>query len=625
MNTSWFMETLPCHPQPEIGECLSGYFVRLAAANGVDDLRTFARSLFPTWPRQRQVHVLQWEYPVDNWGVLPERIHLPVERLVRLTVWPWVAKFRTPPLCTLDKKISPSHFLSEIVRPTLQVCPLCLQEKPYRHLLWRLQPVTICLKHRCLLQGNCHRCGQPLVALSRYQRLLYCAHCGSDLRQLPVVAATEEMLAQEVGQQADWQFLLNPDVSLVEEKVETTDTAFRSLLGRKLRYLREQRYETIPKFTKHSGLGEGIVTNVEGGKLAPLKAYLTYLASVSYSWRELVTLELPADFLAGHSRRKYMSLRICPTPGCPNHVGSSLGVTLREAIPEQKRVRFQCTACGRHFTRTYGGELSTRPQRPEEQKKAYFFAKPEAEVTAVKRLGLRGAPDREIKQQVRWSKYDIYVCWHVLGIEQEVRLARRQRQEEQIQQRRQELRTRVDVILADLLQQEEEITVARVTHALGYRCSYLNGAGYTEIIEHIKTVAEIHRIQFLHLRHERMRAQIEAMIAGCQAKDIPVTVYLIAEEVGVSYGTLRYRHPELMAMVRQVASADKKQRREQQLAQQCSQLNTAAANLMAQGMAVTKTTILQEARKYISIDTTAPSVRQVITRWAGDSGPHDWS
>ena len=86
MSETRFFDVLPVRIQPYEGECLSGYLLRLADANGVIDFRAFIQSLFPTWHNHRQVHVLRWEYPVDGWGALQLRAQLPVEKLVRMKI-----------------------------------------------------------------------------------------------------------------------------------------------------------------------------------------------------------------------------------------------------------------------------------------------------------------------------------------------------------------------------------------------------------------------------------------------------------------------------------------------------------------------------------------------------------
>jgi hypothetical protein len=624
MSETRFFDVLPIRLQPYDDECLSGYLLRLAAANGVIDFRAFVQSLFPAWHNRRQVHVLRWEYPVDSWGALPLRTQLPVDSLARMTLLPWVAKFRTPPIRTDIRQLSPGQILRDLVHSTLQMCPLCLQEeKPYCRLLWRLQPVVACLKHRCRLQGVCHRCGQSLPAIESYQQHLRCVHCGADLRQLPIVPAADEVLAREARQQPDWQFLLDPAVSLVCDFAKETKLDVARQIGLKMRYLRQQRGESVIQFAKRSGVVESIVSKVESGWRTPLVAYQAYLDGMSLTWQELAAITMPAEYLARYSGPRHLSLRLCPNPTCDYHNLPSPKVILTGDQPDLQLARFHCQTCGRRFTRAYTGELVTKPRVPEGETRKYVLLKPKAEIERARQLGLQGKTDRAVAETLGWTAHNALSCWRVLGIYDEVREARRRHRQREKQQRRQALRERVDAILDEFCQQEEPITQARVGRALGKNMSYLRVDGHPEIVAHIKAIAQAHRSRRRQQRVERWQTQIEAIIASYQEQDIPLTIHKIAAEVGLVYWQLRDDYPELMALIRRSVCADREMRRNYQLAQQCVQISQAAARLTAQGVPLTRTAILAEARQHIPIDDSVPQVYEWLKWWIGNFGARD--
>ena len=68
MLKPWFFDVLPFRPIPYPEECLSGYLVRLAEANGEVRLWDLVGDLFPRWVGPQQLALLRWEYPVDDWG-----------------------------------------------------------------------------------------------------------------------------------------------------------------------------------------------------------------------------------------------------------------------------------------------------------------------------------------------------------------------------------------------------------------------------------------------------------------------------------------------------------------------------------------------------------------------------
>jgi len=215
MTEPWFFDVLPFRPQPFVDECLSGYLLRLADANGINHFGDWVADLFPTWSSLQRLVLLRWEYPIDSWGRIPLRTQLAPSALQRLTIAPWLQKFRSLPVIVPGKQLSPGHFVQDMVLGTLQVCPLCLQAQPYTRLLWRLRPVCACLKHHCVLQTHCHHCGKALTVVALTQRHLHCPHCFSDLRTLPVVLAAANVLASQRQLQAACRFLLDPSVELV--------------------------------------------------------------------------------------------------------------------------------------------------------------------------------------------------------------------------------------------------------------------------------------------------------------------------------------------------------------------------------------------------------------------------
>ncbi|ABA87385.1 hypothetical protein Pcar_0123 [Syntrophotalea carbinolica DSM 2380] len=68
----------------------------------------------------------------------------------------------------------------------LQFCPKCLAEDkdPYFRCRWRLAFVTVCEKHRCLLQDRCSQCGEPICfhrTPPDAETIILCPQCGFDL------------------------------------------------------------------------------------------------------------------------------------------------------------------------------------------------------------------------------------------------------------------------------------------------------------------------------------------------------------------------------------------------------------------------------------------------------------
>lgn len=623
MPDTWFFDVLPCRPAPYEDECLSSYLLRLADANGAANFATFIRTLFPLWPTGRGVNILRWEYPEPDWDELPRRTQLPRERLDRMTLLPWVAKFRELPLEAGGLPFRPGQMLRGIVRPTLQVCPLCLQEKPYRRLLWRLQFVTACVVHGCYLQDTCHACGKLLPVVSSNQQHLHCGHCGNDLRRLPILAASGELLAEEAKQQPDWEYLLNPAVSLINESEAIADCGLPRMIGLKLRYLRYQTGLTTAELSQQIQPSASQIKNAEHGwqkRRVPLTLYLSYLKGLGFSWRSFAALTMPPDFIATQIRPEFMSLRICPTADCPSHqLPPGSGVVLRRRFYERELVVLKCKICKRKFTRTYDGELVTKYRHPplplETQVNVH---KPQEEIEQVRRLGLEGTSIRQITKRMGWTKETVRNCWRSLGIIDEVHTAQKQRRQRKSQKLREALWSDVEKVLDSLCQQETPVRLVDVAHALGRHESFIYR--YPDIAGRIREAVGQHEARLKQRCFEELETRIRKFVAESRENGTVMSMRYILERVGIGDWQLQHHYPELWQMVREAVTADKEQRQAQRLFQQCQQVNEAAIRLTNQGIRLTKTAIVEEARKCFPITSTNPQVNALLDKWVGDLG-----
>jgi hypothetical protein len=85
-----------------------------------------------------------------------------------------------------------------------QVCPLCLgsDEFPHFRLMWRISAFSVCLQHQVVLIDQCPRCGEIInlghTRESEFEyRLVKCAGCTSDFRQITPMPARAEVVVLE--------------------------------------------------------------------------------------------------------------------------------------------------------------------------------------------------------------------------------------------------------------------------------------------------------------------------------------------------------------------------------------------------------------------------------------------
>src|SRR5712691_2601044 len=72
-----------------------------------------------------------------------------------------------------------------VFSPLLRWCPVCFDERVttgdtlYDPLLWKLKPITTCVRHQRRLRSYCHACQQRLTTFSGRSRPGYCSRCGA--------------------------------------------------------------------------------------------------------------------------------------------------------------------------------------------------------------------------------------------------------------------------------------------------------------------------------------------------------------------------------------------------------------------------------------------------------------
>jgi hypothetical protein len=624
MPEPWFFDVLACHPPPYPGECLSGYLLRLAEANGCTSLWSLVRDLFPLFRSASQVTLLRGEYPIDDWGRIPLRTQLPLSILRRLTVEPWVEKFRIPPQAIRPNRVSPLNFLHGVVNPLLQICPLCLQEQPYVRLLWRLEPVQVCLDHRCLLQSQCHQCGNPLTAISAGHRHLHCAVCGADLRKLPVVPAPSDVLEAQHQLQTEAQFLLDPDITLVEAAPENRSKA----IGLKFRYLREQAGLTLDQAAKPMRVSNRVISGLEQAERISLAFCLGYLEALDCSWLDFAALQVPDRPVTERKAPPFLPLGLCPDPKCAGHQPSTdIHVVVVRDLPDHQLTRFRCTVCRRRFTRTYDGRLTKMPLSlsprmsisPRRQER-YLTQKSPEEIAWLVELGLQGLANREIERRMGYRPQTAQRYWICLGVAEEVRQAQRERRARETQARHALLLDRVEAVLQSMLNQpDEEITFVRISEALGCTTSYLSS--YREVADRVREVAALHNAEVKQRRQDALSARILEAIDEAK-KEGTLSIQEIHRRLGLSHERLRRWYPELYKMLQRVVREYRDQMKTSLRETRCRRIDEAAARLVARGAILNHGTILEEAGLTRG-HTRDPEIDALLREWVRRSASLD--
>lgn len=178
-------------------ELLSSWLARAALRQGCDPL-VLTGTIWPKWriwtrDPDRGLDAEHLVMLVRASGLSAQRFQAasmrPLAEIVHgealpMGTWPWFLAFGTR---------NRRH------HGGLQCCPVCLDgdEQPYFRRAWRLASHTVCTLHGIQLIDRCPICIAPLEPhrlLAEDRHLACCAHCRSDLRRSPRLAAPEAAL-----------------------------------------------------------------------------------------------------------------------------------------------------------------------------------------------------------------------------------------------------------------------------------------------------------------------------------------------------------------------------------------------------------------------------------------------
>lgn len=164
------------------------------------------------------------------------------------------------------KEVIPSRYL---LKKQLSWCPACYEEQMnneesyYNPLLWHLEVVKVCLKHKCRLEIHCPSCNKNLPILHRKSQNGYCVYCNT-------------WLGIEKGNNQDLHNLeLNYKITLIAEqfinhKEEISVSGNRQQIIKNLNYLVET-YEqgNLQRFAKNLNLAKTTLWDWCKGKVLP--------------------------------------------------------------------------------------------------------------------------------------------------------------------------------------------------------------------------------------------------------------------------------------------------------------------------------------------------------------------
>ena len=240
-----YLDTLPAHPRPQPLESLNSYLKRVACANGIYHVNTFAHLTGIREPRR-----LLELTPAPDYGQLGEITQCTDGELLAMTVYFLGRKF--------GREQSLGRFLAPQLAPYQRWCPACLAEQGYAQLPWSFLHLSGCPQHGLRLLEACPHCQRALRFTSASLALHRCPHCAGDLRQSDGVQLTEPEGQQCQHDWDDLAYLLTPQTWDADDQSPVM-AAFRQRLG----FLRRASGVEAKRFARLLGLRPRILVALE--------------------------------------------------------------------------------------------------------------------------------------------------------------------------------------------------------------------------------------------------------------------------------------------------------------------------------------------------------------------------
>lgn len=278
---SYAFDVFPIRPSPQPLEALSSYLSRLAAANGIASCSGFLRWIFPNYTRYAH-HIT--DFPLKRWDALPQVSTLSLETLQSMTFYYVNQHFG------LSEQTQTRHPLRGCLSPYLRYCPVCLSEKGYASLLWRITILTGCAQHQIRLQECCPHCGET-IPLLRLRAPGHCPCCEGDLCDVEIVSLHPDEI--------DVTTIRTSDLTALLQRPKTTGMLWQTR--------REFLGVSIGEMARALGVTRKRLLVFEWGRTSlPLTLVLRYCDQLGFCLRDIVApdtvLDTEREMIAGVTR-----------------------------------------------------------------------------------------------------------------------------------------------------------------------------------------------------------------------------------------------------------------------------------------------------------------------------------
>lgn len=582
---TYHFETLPVHPQPQEFESFCSYTMRLAAANGINQLSRWWLVCYPTGNPRVTDHT--GDFTPFSFGQLCKLAACPEPVLQQTTFYHLVKKFG----CT-TKPQPMSSFLAGSIASHLRYCPRCLAERNYYRLTWRFPALSGCAEHGCELCYTCGHCEQLIPLLPGRLKVGLCPHCGQDLSRCPSRQLDEATWQKVQARERDLAYLLSP------QPIEGSVEGLKERLGEQFAYRRLSRRLKVVTVARDLGykvsIFHGLESPSEKLKCGKFSIYLDYADYLEVDFQTLFEAPPPEetyeDILVDWVQQTITSLTQTGQWVTQEELAQRTGLDMStfERYPKLKAL---------------WGDFLTQRRQARYASLVDQIRQIAAELeTEGKRVSVN-----EISRRMARHPTDMGQYAQTRAVMKEVTGPAAQARYEAQQEER--LLQLIEQATADLEARNEPISKTAICRETGVCLTTLEKRPQVRayLAEQISVKAVECRIRHRQQREAEWLSRVQQGIERLRANDQPVTIAAICQMVNKSEHGLR-SYPSVDALLQRAVQTYQDQQRQQREAELLALVQQAAETLRTTGQTVTIRAICQTIRKSENGLRTYPSV-----------------
>ncbi|WP_139994819.1 TniQ family protein [Paenibacillus paridis] len=349
--------------KPMDDESLISFFTRFATENGTKMLSIWHDSSKNKKinPQKADAHLLELTPEVFiNLEDLAESTEVSKDKLIAMTYYNVLVKFCHP------SEISFSRILKGMIRDELHFCPLCIQEKAYIRLKWKIDGVTCCVKHQIYLSKSCSHCCNS-IKLIDVEHNEICPYCYFELKDTP--STIEKLNVAELEKEKCVECIWGKLLSYSGKYRSPSEVAviLLYLLNKENPYFNRDVVQFNAVVLKiHLPYLLQIARNTFSKKRTiHIKTLLNVMASFNIDYEYFEKLEIPKSFqtsITTSLKNSLFETMRCTAPWCiyfqkPGSLVKTGTTTKRHSNGSLFRNYVACTACGCRFASIVDGSM----------------------------------------------------------------------------------------------------------------------------------------------------------------------------------------------------------------------------------------------------------------------------